>query len=412
MEAMTPPNLSGLVDPANVVDVDLFAEDTRQRWRALAAEWATRPPFFVINYGIPQLVVARYRDVKEVLMDPRRFTSDPPPQASARFDAFMGLPHLGAMDGAPHDRVRRILQPWFGRNGLAEHHPSIDRVIGELLDEIEARGNEFDAVSELTRQLIPRIMLGEMFGIPPEQREVFVTMNRELETVFVSDGYPQAYVDAFNACRAVVKELIAERERTLRQDFIGGLIAGRLSGSEPISDEEIIANVFAICAAAMTTTSTTTAMTLLAWVRNRDQFAQIEDEPGLARSAVEESLRLHPAGLFVFPRFVAEPTDVGGTAFPAGLPVHVCVAAADLDPEVYPDPLRFDIRRNPRGVLVFGHGPHFCAGSQLARKIIVTVLTMCMQRYPQMDLVDPDYEPIYKGQLGECAPGEMRMRLR
>ncbi len=412
MDATTQPDFSSFIDPENVVDVDLFSDEVRQNWRKLAAEWAQRPPFFVVNYGIPQLVVSRYADVKEVFMSKDKFTSRPPEAASARFDAFMGLPHLGAMDGAPHDRVRRILQPWFGRGGVAQHHPSVQRVIAELLDEIEARGNEFDVVSELGRELIPRIMLGEMFGIGPERREIFITMNRELETVFVSDGYPHAYVEAFNACTDVIKEMIAERVVTPREDFIGALIAGRARDEHPVTDEEIIANVFAICAAAMTTTSTTTAMTLLAWTRNREQFEQIRSEPELAGQAVEESLRLHPAGLFVFPRFAAETSEIGGTTVLAGLPVHVCVAAADLDPEVYPDPLTFDIRRDPKHIMVFGHGPHFCAGSQLARNIITTTLRQCMERFPGMALVDPEYRPTYGGQLGECAPGELRMTLR
>jgi cytochrome P450 len=159
-------------------------------------------------------------------------------------------------------------------------------------------------------------------------------------------------VQAFEAARAIVVDLIAEREASPREDFISGLIIGRRSGDEPISDEEITANVFAICAAAMTTTSTTTAMTLLSWMRHRDQFELIRSEPEPAVNAVEESLRLHPAGLFVFPRFAVHDAELGGTAIPADLPVHVCVAAADLDPDVYADPLRFDIRRNPKHSLV------------------------------------------------------------
>jgi cytochrome P450 len=104
--------------------------------------------------------------------------------------------------------------------------------------------------------------------------------------------------------------------------------------------------------------------------------------------------------------------DLNGTLIPAGTPVHVCVAAAALDPEAYPDPLRFDLTRKPNHIMVFGHGPHFCAGSILARSIVAAALQACVRRFPDMQLVDPSYEPRHGGQLGELAPQQMRMRLR
>ena len=185
--------------------------------------------------------------------------------------------------------------------------------------------------------------------------------------------------------------MIAEREATPTDDFISMLIQGRDRG-EPVTDEEIFANVFAIGAAAMTTTSTTAAMTLYAWMRYRDQFEILNDQPELIPDAVEESLRFHPAGLFVFPRFAAVDTEIGGTPIPAGTPVHPCVAAANFDATHYPDPLRFDIRRQPKHIATFGFGGHFCAGAILARKILASSLRAFMSRYPDLALVDPDWD--------------------
>ena len=64
-----------------------------------AADWATRPPFFVVKLGMPMAVISRNKDVREVLLAPERFTSTPPRMRGASFDAFMGLTHLGVMDG-------------------------------------------------------------------------------------------------------------------------------------------------------------------------------------------------------------------------------------------------------------------------------------------------------------------------
>jgi cytochrome P450 len=399
------------LDPSLLADVDLFSDQTRQEWFALASGWATRAPFYVINHGIPQVVVGRYADVREVLMSPERFTSTPPAQASDRFDAFMGLPHIGAMNGEPHDRIRRILQNWFGAAGIARYDKAIDRHIEQLLDELEASNGEIDVVPAFSRELIPRIMLGTMFGLDEEQRSVFLKMNKELETVALSGGYPTDYVEAFNAARQVIDQLIAARGARPTDDFISGLIKGRAKG-EPITDEEIVANVFAICAAAITTTSTTMAMTLYAWMRHREQFEILVSEPELLAPAVEESLRLHPAGLFVFPRFAMTDCELGGTPITAGLPVHACVAAANLDPSVYPDPLTFDIRRRPRQIMSFGVGAHYCAGGILARKILQIGLRAFMRRYPNAQLAHPNFTVSYHGQLGEVAPASIPLRLR
>jgi cytochrome P450 len=314
------------------------------------------------------------------------------------------------MTGPPHDRIRRILQPWFGAGGVARVERDIEECVTGLLDEIEAGGDEFDAVADFSMKLIPRIMLGRMFGLDEERQAVFIRMGREMERVHQAVGYPTSYVAAFEETRAVVDGIIAERVAHPRADFFGDLVAGRDRG-EPISDEEIFANVFAICAAAMTTTSTAAAATLLAWMRYRDQFELLTTEPELMGSAIDESLRWHPAGLFGTPRFVVEDTEVSGTRMRKDMVVHTCVAAADFDPEIYPDPLRFDIRRAPKQTMVFGAGAHYCAGGLFARKIVAVGLQEFMGRFPDLALVDSEFEPAYRGQLGEIQPTTMRMRL-
>ena len=162
----------------------------------------------------------------------------------------------------------------------------------------------------------------------------------------------------------------------------------------------------------MSTTSTTTSMALLRWARNREAFAEVLDDPVLMSGAVEECLRLHPAGLFVFPRYASADIELGGTRIFKDMRMHMCVAAADLDPTIYPDPLRFDIRRNPKLTLIFGAGMHFCAGAVLARKIINYSLSQVMRRFPNLHLVDPDFVPVYHGGMGTTAPESMPMRLR
>src|SRR5690606_14106146 len=60
----------GRLDPRNIIDIDLASDEMRQgARRGLLAEWATMAPFYVVNNGVPQVVVTRYADVKTVLTD-------------------------------------------------------------------------------------------------------------------------------------------------------------------------------------------------------------------------------------------------------------------------------------------------------------------------------------------------------
>ncbi|MDB5420559.1 MAG: hypothetical protein JWR59_506, partial [Brevundimonas sp.] len=349
---MLPFNIDQL-DPGRVVDIDVASEETRSNWLSLAAEWATRPPFYVMIGGKPEVIVSRYADVRKVFMSPADFRTTPPPMSGP----FANFPHVGQTDGAQHDRLRRILQPWFGPAGIAAYNDRIEAHIDALLDEIEARGDAVDLVRDFTHKLVPRIMLGTMFGLEEDRYDIFVKMNRAMN----SGGDPRSIIDPFSEARVLVDQIIAERSAAPTDDFITALIQARQRG-DGVTDEEIVANVLAICVAAMSTTSTTTAMALLRWTRNRADFAQVLDDPALMAGAVEECLRLHPAGLFVFPRYANADIEVGGTKIWKEMRMHMCVAAADLDPTVYADPLRFDIRRNPKLTLIFGAGMHFCAG--------------------------------------------------
>ena len=101
-----------------------------------------------------------------------------------------------------------------------------------------------------------------------------------------------------------------------------------------------------------------------------DQFAILRAEPGLVSNAVEESLRVHPAGLFGFPRYSLADGEVGGVPVFPGLPIQVSLAPANYDPVRYPERQAFDCRRGPKGTLSFSTGAHVRLGARLARAIL------------------------------------------
>lgn len=398
------------LDPDLIVDINIFSDRTRDNWRTLAADWATKPPFYVINFGVPQVIAGRHADVRTVYMQPELFTQKSPRPKSASDDLTGGLPALGKMEGEPHRRLRSLLSRWFNAAGVDQFEPAIREETERLIDELEAQGNEVDVVSHFSDNLIPRILLKRMCGLNEEQQNIFLRFRAERDVLASVSGIPPSYVEAFNNARAVVEEIIEQRRKTPQADFIGGLVVAHDSG-EPISYEEIIGNLFLLFFAAVDSTSIATTVLLYTWMRNRDQFQLLQTEPELIWSAIEEALRLHPTVITGNLRFATEEADIAGTLILQGMPVLPAITAANLDPTIYPDPLRFDIRRDPKQVMTFGTGPHYCMGAILAQRIMAVSLRSFMRRFPNLRLIDPDFALQYGGQIGELSPRELPVRL-
>jgi cytochrome P450 len=98
------------LDASNVVDIDLGSGAFKQNARRLMAEWARRPPFYVVGSGPRQVVCGRYTHVHEVFADTERFSSEMPKGPGfEQFDKFMGVQFITQMDGERHARIRRLL---------------------------------------------------------------------------------------------------------------------------------------------------------------------------------------------------------------------------------------------------------------------------------------------------------------
>lgn len=401
------------LDPAKFVDLDLGSDRMRQGALAgILAGWAQSPPFYVENFGIPQVVVGRYADVKAVFLDDRNFTCNPPRLPGyERLDFFNGIVTVAQMDGAEHDRVRRLMNPPFSPAALAKVETAIRTIVAAMLDEVETLGGPFDCMNDFANHLVIRILMDGLLGMSPEQQAAFIRMNRAFSlTVNLGPGEPRPaeYLEAEQAVGRVMMELIAERRAQPREhDFVSALVAHHDAGR--LSLAELTANIFGILAAGQGTTAISTGAMLMNLCKHRDQFDQVIADPALIPQTVEESLRYQGPGFFGFPHFATQDCEVGGTLILKDMPVHVSQQAACFDPVEYPDPLRFDIHRNPRNILTFGTGTHHCLGNRLGRKVLAVVLEQVCRRFPRLRLQDPDYVPRYEGMFSELKPASIPM---
>jgi cytochrome P450 len=118
----------------------------------------------------------------------------------------------------------------------------------------------------------------------------------------------------------------------------------------------------------------------------------VESDGSLLPNAIEESLRLEPAAA-VIDRYATRDVEIGGAPVGRGDLVRLSIAGANRDPAVFPDPDRFDVRReNARLQIAFAHGPHVCLGMHLARLEAHTAVGRVLDRLPRLRL-DPEQPP-------------------
>jgi len=403
------------LDRNKVVDIDLGSSEFKQNARDILAEWAKRPPFYVLSSGPAQVICGRYADVHEIFSDTERFSSElPRGHGFEQFDKFMGVQFITQMDGERHARIRRLLMPAFSARSLSRLETRIVEIIDGMLDRIEAGGNEFDGMRDYGAQLVVGALLTAMANLSESQQEIFLAFHEVLPlTTYTKPGEPFApeCVRAFDRAAELVREIIAERRKNPRPDFINDLVTARDQGDK-LTDRELFDQIFTICGAALSATSRAAGGALYTLYSHPDQLAELIREPSLIPEAVEECLRIASNGYFTFPRLSTCDSEVGGTKILKGMVVRPSPQAANYDPDVFPDPMRFDIHRRPKRIMAFGAGPHHCIGNILGRTTITIAIRRMLARFPRARLADPDFVPLYGGAVGELRLKSLPMKIQ
>jgi cytochrome P450 len=393
------------LDRSKVVDVDLGSSEFKQNARTALAEWARRPPFYVLSNGPPQVICGRYADVHEVFSDPVRFSSEVPRTGRGyeQFDKFMGVEIIAQMDGERHARIRRLLMPAFSSRSMARIETRLTEIIEGMLDGIERRGNAFDGMQDYGAQLVVGALLTAMVNLDERRKATFLAFHEVLPlTTYTKPGenFPPECVRAYDNAAELVEEIIAERRASPGPDIISALIQAR-DQDDKLSHKELFDQVFTLCGAALSATSRAAGGAMLMLYTHPEQRAELIRRPELIPDAVEECLRIAGNGYFTFPRLATCNTAVGGTDIFKGMVVRPSPQAANYDPGVFPDPLRFDIHRHPKRILAFGAGPHHCIGNILGRAAITIAIRRLLARFPKARLADPNFKPVYGGAVGE-----------
>jgi cytochrome P450 len=401
------------LDADNVIDIDLGSAEFKANAHRHMADWARRPPFYVLGQGQPQVVVGRYADVHKVFSDTQTFASEMPRGPGwEQFNKIMDAQFVTQMDGEQHARVRRLLMPAFSSRRIAQLEESITGIVDAMLDRIEANGPAFDGMQDYGAHLVVDALLTAMVAMDERRKAVFTAFHDLIPgTTYVKPGesWSPALRSAFDRTMEEIRVIIDERRANPRPDFISDLVNARDAGDK-LNDRELFDQIFGICGASLSATSRAAGGALYLLYTHDEQRAELIRDPALIPEAIEECLRLGSNGYFTFPRIATRDTEVGGTRIPRGMVVRPSPLAPNYDPDAFPDPLRFDIHRKPKRILSFGAGPHHCIGNILGRTTITTAIRRLLARFPKAHISDPDFRPLYGGAVGELRLQALPMR--
>ncbi|WP_374115648.1 cytochrome P450 [Streptomyces sp. NK15101] len=336
--------------------------------------------------GFQFWLIVGHEEGRAALADPRLAKSPSVIGVRPPEEDVIGV-HLLAADAPDHTRLRRLVTAEFTGRRVEGLRPRIERLTHELADAMEPAGRA-DLVDAYAFPL-PITVICELLGVPAEDRETFRGWSNELVTPTGDRGI----LDALEGFGGYLDELIEDKRAAgPADDLLSGLIAARAEDGDRLSGPELRAMAYLLLIAGHETTVNLISNTVRNLLTHPEQLAALRAEPDLLDGAIEESLRYDgPVETGTF-RFTREPFAIGDTVIPAGESVLVGIGALDRDPARFPEPDRFDIRRDTRGHLAFGHGIHYCLGAPLARLEGRIALRTLLERFPRLEL-DPEGAP-------------------
>jgi cytochrome P450 len=292
-----------------------------------------------------------------------------------------------SMDPPRHDRIKALFQRGFTPKRIGEHEERIRGIVNRVLDRVEDNpGGEVELVNEVAGPVVSRV-IGSFIGTPEEDDQRHMEETNMVLGFGDDDLRPteEAVVEVMTNAWNETMELIEERRATPgMDDLIDVLVHSEVDG-EGLSDAEIFMGLGLLGAAGNDSTRSVFTSGMLGLFQSADQLRLLLDEPGLIPGAVEELLRMYPAFAH-FRRTATRDVELHGQTIRKGDKVLVWYVSSNRDEDVYGDPQRLDVTRNPDHQAFGAGGRHFCLGAALARLEIKVLLQETLRRFPRIEL--------------------------
>jgi cytochrome P450 len=380
-----------LADPSAYADDDrLHAALTHLRANNPVA-WVDNPPYR------PFWAITKHADIMAIERDNNLFISEPRPLLATaaaddlgkqQLEAGMGLRTLIHMDDPHHRKVRTIGADWFRPKAMRDLKVRVDELAKRYVDKMAAIGPECDFVTDIAVDF-PLYVIMSLLGLPESD---FGRMHALTQEMFGGDddeykrdsGTLEDQLAVLLDFFAYFTALTASRREQPTDDLASAIANGRIDG-EPLSDVDTASYYVIVASAGHDTTKDAISGGMRALIDNPGELDRLRNDPSLMGTAVEEMIRWSTP-VKEFMRTATANTTVRGVDIAEGESVYLAYVSGNRDEEVFTDPFRFDVSRDPNKHVAFGYGVHFCLGAALARMEMSSLFAELIPRLESIEL--------------------------
>ncbi|TDB87195.1 cytochrome P450 [Actinomadura sp. KC216] len=384
-----------------IADPKTYADDRRLH-EALALLRRESPVHRVDAPGYnPFWAVTKHEDIMEVERNHDRFLNAPRPLlATARFDELnrqraqdgIALRTLVHMDDPDHRVFRAIGADWFRPRAMRDLEPRVRELARRYVDRMAEAGGECDFAREIAANF-PLYVILSLLGLPESDFDRMLKLTQELfggdDDEYRRGASEEEKLEVLLEFFAYFQELTKERRKNPTGDLASAIANARVFG-EPLNDFDTASYYVIVATAGHDTTSATITGGLHALIEHPDQLDRLRENPELMPLAVDEMIRwVTPVKEFM--RTAVHDTELRGVQIHAGDALLLSYPSANRDEDVFDDPFRFDVGRDPNKHLAFGFGVHYCLGAALAR---IELRAFFEELLPRLESIELAGEPV------------------
>jgi cholest-4-en-3-one 26-monooxygenase len=349
--------------------------------------WYDRPnvePFWAITKHADIIAIGKQPQL--FLNAPRLavFTRDLPPPEEGQSR------HLLNMDPPDHGRYRRVTSGWFTPRAIRGMDAKVARVTREVLD-AAAEKEAGDFVKDVSAKITIAV-IAEMLGVPRSDWDLLFRWTNEIiapqDPEFQHGATPYETLERSRLeLFAYFHDLAMQRRADPSDDIVSVVANGAVNG-EPLPPVELLSYFFLLVVAGNETTRNAMTGGMLAFLENPSEWDKLRKDPTRLDGAVEETVRwITP--VIQFSRTATQDYQLRGKTIRTGESVCLFYASGNRDEEVFADPFRFRIDREPNPHIGFGMGEHVCLGAHLARLELRHAFGQLRERLEHCELAGP-----------------------
>ncbi|HLU75380.1 MAG TPA: cytochrome P450 [Nonomuraea sp.] len=305
--------------------------------------------------------------------------------------SWVAMDNIATAAGSDHMRLRRLVGKAFTPRRVEAIRPRVVQLVEELIDDLAATppGEIADLKTQFANPL-PARLVADLIGMPEAARAATAKV---IDMMVDTTVTPETAQSILAGWRGAMEDLIAAKRREPGEDIASDLIAARDEDGSRLSESELTDTIFAILGAGSETTINFIDNALTALLTDPEQRRLVTSGEATWEQVVEETLRVHSPLAHLPMRYAVEDLEVGGVTIPKGDPLIINYAALGRDPALHGDDAdRFDVLREDKEHISFGHGPHYCLGAGVARLMATVSLSTLLARFPDMELAVPEPE--------------------